>query len=194
VGDGGYVQSSHVQIQQAGASEADLLLKLPSEKVGAALAALERVASVRDESQSLQDITSSYDAARRRLADATAERAALLRALSRASTQGQIDSLHERLAQASSAIGQARSALQAVSRRASTAEVEVTIVGDAHASGEGLTLTRGLHDAGRVLLVTLIVLLIAAAALVPASLLFVALVTAGRAWRRSRREHALDAS
>jgi hypothetical protein len=193
VGDGGYVQSSHVQVQQTGTSEADLLLKLPSEKVGAALASLERVATVRDESQSLQDITGSYDAARRRLADATAERTALLRALSRAITQGQIDSLRERLAQSSSAITQARSAFEAVSRRASTAEVEVTVVGDAHASSEGLTLHRGLRDAGRVLVVMLIVLLIAAAVLAPVSLVLVALVTARRAWRRHRREHALDA-
>jgi hypothetical protein len=193
VGDGGYVQSSRVQVQQAGTSEADLVLKLPSEKVGVALASLERVATVREESQSLEDITGSYDAARRRLADATAERTALLRALSHAITQGQIESLHERLAQSSSAITHARSAFEAVSRRAGTAEVEVTVVGDAHASSEGLTLHRGLHDAGRVLVATLTVLLIAAAVLVPSSLLLVALVAARRAWRRQRRERALDA-
>ena len=149
---------------------------------------------MRAESQSLQDITDAYDAARRRLADATAERQALLRALSRAVTQGQIDSLRERLSQARSAIAQARSSLQAVSRRASTAEVEVTVVGNGHASSEGLTLTRGLHDAEGVLTVTLDVLLVLVATLVPLALVLAGLVTGLRAWRRYHRERALDAA
>ena len=192
VSDGGFVQSSRVQVQQAGTSEANLMLRLPSERLSAAIASLERLAPVRAESQSLQDITDAYDAARRRLTDATAERQALLRALSHASTQGQIDSLRERLSQARTAIAQARSALAGVSRRASTAEVEVTVLGDTHAGSEGLTLQRGLDDAGRVLTVTLIVLLLAAAGLVPSALVLAALVAGRRAWLRYRREHALD--
>jgi hypothetical protein len=192
VSDGGFVQSSHVNVGQ-GTGEANLTLSLPSAKLSGALAALGRLAPVRDESQSLQDITNTYDAAAQRLADATAERQALLHALSQASTEGQIDSLRERLSQNRSRIAQARSALQAVSQHASTAEVEVTVVGDAHAGSEGLTLHRGLHDAGRVLVVTLVVLLIAAAVLVPLALLLLALLTARRAWLRHRRERVLDA-
>jgi hypothetical protein len=189
--EGGYVQSSHVQVQ-GGTGEANLTLKLPSAKLGTALGALARLAPVRAESQSLQDITDTYDAARQRVADAAAERNALLRALSRASTPGQIDSLRERLAQARAALAQARSAFQAVSRLASTAEVEVTVLGEAQASGAGLTVNRGLHDAGRVLIVTLAVLLIAAAILVPLSLLTLAVAGAWRIVRRRRRERALD--
>ena len=104
-----------------------MTLNLPSAKLSAALASLGQLAPVRAESQSLQDITSSYDAARQRLADATAERQALLRALSKATTEGQIDSLRERLSQTRGAIARAHSALQAVSQHASTAEVEVTV-------------------------------------------------------------------
>lgn len=193
VGDGGFVQSSHVQVQQGGTSEASLMLRLPSAKLSSALASLARLAAVRAESQSLQDITDTYDAARRRLADVTAERQALLRALAGATTEGQIDSLRERLSQARSAIAEARSALQAVSQRASTAEVEVTVVGDARTASEGLTLHRGLHDAGRVLVVTLAVLLVAAAILAPLALLLGALATGRGAWRRYQRERALDA-
>ena len=85
---------------------------------------------MRAENQSLQDITNTYDAARQRLSDATAERQALLRALTKASTEGEIDSLRERLAQNRGAIANAHTALQAVSQRASTSEVEVTVVGD----------------------------------------------------------------
>ena len=193
VSDGGFVQSSHVQVQQTGTSEAGLDLSLPSTKLSAALASLGQIAPVRAESQSLQDITNTYDAARQRLADATAERQALLRALSKASTEGQIDSLHERIAQNRGAIASAQSALQTVSQHASTAEVEVTVTGDGHTASEGLTLHRGLHDAGRVLVVTLAILLIAAAILVPLVLLLAALVTARRMWRRYQRERVLDA-
>ena len=191
--DGGYVQSSHVQVQKSGASEASLSLKLPSAKLSAALASLGQLAPVGAESQSLQDITSTYDSARRRLADATAERQALLHALSLAVTQGQIDSLRERLAQSRTAIAEAASAVQAVSRRSSTAEVEVTVLGDPSAGSEGLTLHRGLHDAGRVLTVTLVVLLVAAAILVPLGLLLLAGLYARHAWRRRLRERTLDA-
>ncbi|MFI4992069.1 MAG: DUF4349 domain-containing protein [Solirubrobacterales bacterium] len=193
VSDGGFVQSSHVQVQQGSTGEATLMLSLPSAKLSAALAALGQLAPVRAENQSLQDITNTYNAALQRLNDATAERAALLRALSKATTEGQVDSLRARLSQAGGAIARARSALQTVSRQASTAEVEVTVLGDKSAGSEGLTLHRGLHDAGRVLTVTLIVLLIAAAVLVPLSLLIAALSTSRRAWRRYRRERILDA-
>jgi hypothetical protein len=194
VSDGGFVQSSHVQVQQAGASEASMMLSLPSAKLSAALASLERLAPVREESQSLQDITGSYDAARQRLADATAEHGALLRALAAAVSEAQIVSLRERLSQSASSIAHARSALAAVSQRASNAEVEVTVLGDAHVASEGLTLARGVHDAGRVLSVVLAALLVAAAALVPLVLVALALVSVRRAWRRYRREHALGPS
>jgi hypothetical protein len=194
VRDEGFVEESHVQVQQHGSSEATLTLSLPSARLSAALAAIGQLAPVSAESQSLQDITDTYNAARQRLSDATAERQALLRALARATTEGQIDSLRERLSQARGAIAQAQSALQAVSRRASTAEVEVTVLGDARVGSEGLTLHRGLHDASRVLTLVLVALLIAAAVLVPLAVLIVALMGAGGAWRRYRREHALDST
>jgi hypothetical protein len=197
VRDEGYVQDSHVQVQQHGSSEANLTLKLPSARLSAALAAIARLAPVSSESQSLQDITNTYDAARQRLDDANAERKALLRALAAATTQGEIDSLRERLSQARGAITQDKSALQAVSQRASSAEVEVTVLADgggATSASEGLTLHRGLHDAVRVLTVALIVILIAAAVLLPLALLIAALTGAHRVWRRHQRERVLDAA
>jgi hypothetical protein len=187
----GFVEDSHVQVQQHGASEATLTLRLPSARVSAALAAIGRLAPVSSESQSLQDITNEYDATRQRVADAMAERAALERALAKATTEGEIDSLRERLAQSRAALAQAHSAFASVSRRASTAEVEVTVLGDAPSSSEGLTFHRGLHDAGRVLTVAAIVLLIAAAVLLPLALVLAALVGGGRAWRRYSRERVL---
>jgi hypothetical protein len=193
VRDGGFVQSSHVQVQQGSAGEANLMLKLPSEKLSAALASLEQIAPVREESQSLQDITNTYNAARQRLSDADAERQALLHALAKATNDGEIDSLRERLVQSRGAIAHAHSALEAVSRQASTAEVEVSVLGNAHVASEGLTLHRGLHDAGRVLTVALVVLLIALAVLVPLALVLGALLWVRRVWRRHQREQALEA-
>lgn len=194
---GGFVQSSQVnvqaQVQEAGTSRAELDLRLPSAKLGGALATLGELAPVRSESQSLQDITHTYNAAQRRLGDAIAERHALLRALAVATTESQIDSLRARLSQARRAIVEAQSAFQAVSQRASTSEVEVEVVGDRHATSEGLTLHRGLRDARKVLVATLTILLIASAALVPLTLVVLAFAAARRRWRRSQRERVLDA-
>jgi Domain of unknown function (DUF4349) len=189
VSDGGFVQSSQVQQQAQGPSEATLDLKVPSAELSVALAALGRLAPIRAENQSLQDITSEYDAARRDLSDAVAERKALLQALAKAETQAQIESLRQQLSLAGGAITRAQSALRAVSTEASTSALEVTVVGDARA--EGLTLHRGLHDAGRVLTVALVVLLIGAAVLVPLAAVCLGLLLGARAWRRHLRERAL---
>jgi Domain of unknown function (DUF4349) len=193
VSAGGFVQSSHVQAQRGGRSEADLTLRLPSAKLSALLVSFGELAPVSSESQALQDITGVYDGARQRLADAEAERQALLRALAAATTEGQIESLHERLSQARSAIAQARSGLRAVAQRASTSEVEVTVLGSPRSASGDPTLRRGLHDAGRVLTIALVVTLIAAAILLPLALLLAALAVGRRAWRRYQRERVLDA-
>jgi vacuolar-type H+-ATPase subunit H len=192
VRDGGYVQSSNVQVQQQGASEATLALRLPSARLAAALAAIGRLAPVRAENQSLQDITGAYNAAHQQLSDAEAEQRALLRALAAASTEAQVDSLHARLAASRAAIARAQSSVNSISARASTSEVEVSILGDTRAGSEGLTLHKGLHDAGQVLLVVVIAILILAAVLVPLALLAAGVAGARRTWRRYQRERALD--
>ncbi len=193
VRDGGYVQSSNVQVQQQGASEATLALRLPSARLAAALAAIGRLAPVRAENQSLQDITGAYNAAHQQLSDAEAEQRALLRALAAASTEAQIDSLHAHLAASRAAIARAQSSVNSITARASTSEVEVSILGDTRAGSEGLTLHKGLHDAGQVLLVVVIAILILAAVLVPLTLLVAGVARARRTWRRYQREQALNA-
>jgi Domain of unknown function (DUF4349) len=190
--DGGFVQSSQVRLQRGSGGEANLQLSLPSARLSAALAQLARLAPTRAQSQSLQDITDEYSAARTKLADAVAERQALLRALAKASTQGEIESLHARLSLAGAAITRARNAFQSVSKRGSNSAVEVTVLGDAHASGGSSTLNKALHDAGDVLKVALAVLIVALAVLVPLALLVAALALAWRASRRRLRERALS--
>jgi hypothetical protein len=193
VRDGGYVQSSNVQVQQQGASEATLALRLPSARLAAALAAIGRLAPVRAENQSLQDITGAYNAAHQQLSDAESEQRALLRALAAASTEAQIDSLHARLAASRAAIARAQASVHSVSARASTSEVEVSILGDTRTGSEGLTLHKGLHDAGQVLIVVVIAILILAAVLVPLALLLAGLAGVRRTWRQYQRERVLNA-
>lgn len=190
---GGYVESSKVELQHGSAGEAALTLRLPAAKLAAALAQLQRLAPVRAETQELQDLTGQYDAAGGRLSAARAERGALLRALAKAETSAAIESLHQRIAQADGAIAAAEREQASISRKASEAQVDVSVVGEAqHAAG--LSVGSGLSDAGHVLTVSLAVLLIALACAVPLALALALLLAAARAWRRQQRERALGSS
>jgi hypothetical protein len=189
---GGFVQRSQVSVQPRGQSSATLVLQLPSARLVSAIGSLAQLAPVRAESQSLQDITGEYDAARTKLSDAVAERQALLRALARATTQGQIESVRERLSLAGAAVVRARSAFEALAKRGSSSTVEVTVSGDAHAVGGGSTLKRGLDDAGEVLTTALAVLLVALAVLVPLAIVAALVAFGSRALRRRWRERALS--
>jgi Domain of unknown function (DUF4349) len=190
--DGGFVQSSRVSLRHGSSGEANLQLSLPSARLSTALAELGRLAPARAESQSLQDITDVYDADRAKLADAVAERHALLRALAKASTQGQIESLHARLALAAAAITRARDEYQAISKRGSNSSVEVTVLGDARAGSSESTLSKALHDAGDVLKGALAVAIVALAVLVVLAILLVLLALGWRMTQRRLRERALS--
>src|SRR5262249_33258126 len=115
VREGGFVQSSQVNRQSGSPGSAELRLSVPSARLSGTLAAVGRLARVRAESKSLQDITDEYGASRRKLADAVAERQALLRALARAGTQAQVESLRKRIALAAASITRARTAFGAIS-------------------------------------------------------------------------------
>jgi hypothetical protein len=190
---GGYVASSHVQVRKGGSSEAQLVLSLPSAKLSQAIAALGRIAPERAVNQESQDITSTYEAARRRLSDDEAVRRALLRALAAATSEGRIDSLRERLASNRTQISEYRSQVKGEAHRAATSELEVMITGGASAfTHEGLTLRHGLRDAGHFLAAAAAVALIALAILLPLALAVFAFEALRRCWRRRRREAALD--
>jgi Domain of unknown function (DUF4349) len=189
--DGGFVQTSQVRVDGR-SGEANLTLSLPSARLAGALASLGRLAPMRSENQSLQDITDEFAADRTKLADAVAERQALLRALAKASTQGAIESLHARLALAAAAITRARNAFAAVSKRGSNSAVEVTVIGDTHASSGQSTLSKALDDALDVLRGALAVLIVALAVLVPLAILLALLAAGLRMTRRRLRERALS--
>jgi hypothetical protein len=193
---GGYVQRSDISTRDGG-GEATFTLRIPSARLDDTLARLSKLAHVGALNQSASDITSAFASAADQLSDARAERAALLRALGKATTDRQIASLKARLRDNGSEIAQRKGALDAQRRRADLATVAVTIEGTGSAAekddgGGAWTPRDALHDAGRVLEIAGGVALIALAVLAPLAILAALALLAGRTLRRRRREGALD--
>jgi hypothetical protein len=191
---GGYVQRSDIATRDSG-GEATFTLRIPSARLDDTLARLSKLAHVGALSQSASDITSAVVSATDQLSDARAERAALLRALGKATTDRQIASLKARLADNRSEIAQRKGALDAQRRRADLATVSVTVQGTGTAAKQddgAWTPRDALRDAGRVLEIAGGVALIALAVLAPPAILAALALLAGRTLRRRRREGALD--
>ncbi len=191
---GGLVSSSAINDAGEGA-DAIFDLRIPTARLDAALAALSQLAHVANRTQSLQDITSSFTSVQDRLSDARAERRGLLRALGRATTQAQIDSLKARLRQARSTIARLNGDLQALRRRADLATVTVSITGVAdEGAGGGGRWSPGdaAADAVRVLEVMAGAGLVGLAVALPLGLLGLVLALSARVLRRRGRERALD--
>jgi len=193
---GGIVASSQIGQSDASGGEATFDLRIPTSRLDRALAALSALGHVTERSQGLQDITGSFTSAQSRLTDARAERRGLLRALERATTQAQVDSLKAQLRSAGGRISAHTSQLASLKRRADLATVSLTVrgTGKSTQTGGGVSWTPGdaAGDAVRVLEVLAGVLLIGLAVLVPAALLGAAIAFGVRLGRRRRRETALD--
>lgn len=193
----GIVASSQIGASDEAGGEATFDLRIPTDKLDRALAALSKLGHVTERSQSLDDITGSFTSAQERLTDARAERRGLLRALERATSQGQIDSLKARLRGVGGQIRSLKGQLASLKRRADLATVSLTVRGTGESTddgGGGANWTPGdaAGDALRVLEVLAGVLLIGLAILVPAGLLAGAIALGVRLGRRRRREGALD--
>jgi hypothetical protein len=192
---GGIVASSQIGAGDAGGGEATFDLRIPTDRLDRALAALSKLGHVTERSQSLDDITGSLHSAQERLTDARAERRGLLRALERATTQQQIDSLKAQLRAVAGRIGGLKGRLASLRRRADLATVSLTVRGggESGATGGGRwTPGDAAGDAVRVLEVLAGVVLIGLAVAVPGGLIAVAIALAVRQGRRRRREAALD--
>lgn len=195
---GGIVAGSQIGESDAAGGEATYDLRIPTERLDRALAALSKLGHVTERSQSLQDITASFHSAQERLTDARAERRGLLRALERATTQDRIDSLKAQLRKVSRRIAGLKGQLASLRRRADLSRVDLTVRGGGSetggAGGGPWTPGDAAGDALRVLEVLAGVGLVALAVLVPPALLGVVLALAVRSGRRRRRESALDAA
>jgi hypothetical protein len=189
---GGYVARSSVSTTD-GAGSAQFTLRIPTARLDDALARLSKLAHVGSLTQDAHDITATFTSAAQRLADARAERTALLKALGRATTDHQVASLKARLAENRAEISRRRAALAAVARRADMATVQLSVEGTGKPhQGGAWTPGDALHDAGRVLEVAGGVALVAGAVLAPLALLAALAAVLARTARRRRRETALD--
>jgi hypothetical protein len=194
---GGIVASSSSASDDSG-GEATFTLRIPTDRLDDALAALSKLGHVAQRSQNLTDITGSFTSAQDRLSDARAERRGILGALGHATTQAHIDSLKARLRNVRSRIARLNGDLDALRRRADLSTVSVTVRGDGSASEEGAgsdgpwSPGDAASDAVRVLEVILGVSLVALAILAPLGLLALLGALGVRATRRRRRESALD--
>ena len=193
---GGIVQTSEVDTGDAQGGAA-FTLRIPGARLDDAIAQLSKLAHVASLQQSSQDITAPFVSVTGRLSDLRAERQGLLKALARATTLNQTQSIRARLRANRSEIAAVKGQLAALRRRADFATVDVTVDGNGkpvHHGGAGWTPRDALHDAGRVLEVAAGVALVAAAVLVPLAALAAFGVAGASVARRRRRERALDAA
>jgi hypothetical protein len=187
----GYVATSQVTTGEGDGSAA-LRLRLPSGRLADLMDRLRDLAPVEALTQAADDITGATGVAAERLADARAERRALLRALGRATTEREIATLRERLRLNRSRLAASKGALDALRRRARLATVDVAVHAGRDGGGSGAWTPRdALGDALRVLEVAAGVALVGAAALVPLLLLALPVALLARAAMRRRRERAL---
>ncbi|MEA2372039.1 MAG: hypothetical protein QOH12_2433 [Solirubrobacteraceae bacterium] len=194
---GGIVASSNVTLGDQGGSQATIALAVPGASIQRTLAAISALAHVSARSQDTLDITDATKAARQRLSESQAERVALLRQLARASTPGQVASIHAQLGLVAGRITADDAGLRAFVHRATTASVNVTINESGRtafvAGGSGWAPTEALAAALRVLEVVFAILVVALAVVVPAGALGALAWFSARAIRRRRREAALAA-
>jgi hypothetical protein len=189
---GGFVLDSSVS-SGGQASGASIELRIPSSRLEPAIAELSKLGHVRERSQRMLDITADFSSPRRRLAEATAERRALLQQLARAVTPNETASVRARLGIATRRIEAARVALRRLETRVRFATVSVSVEPGAKVGGGRWTAGDAFGDALAVLDVAAGVLLVALAGLVPLTLLVALGWAGGRAYRWRARENALDA-
>lgn len=194
----GFVLRSNVTSGDNGLPGGEFELRIPAERLQAALRDLSKLGDVRSRTQSGDDVTTAFVSAEDRLEGARAERRSLLRRLENAETDTQAESIRSRLDFIASEISGLRGQLRDLRVRTNYANVNVSLdqnsqAGDddgSGASGDGL---RGaLDDALGSLSDSVEILVRALGVLIPIALLAALLWVGGRAARRRRREAALS--
>lgn len=200
--ESGIVKSSQVTSAPGknGSGTASFNLSIPTANLETTLQDLSALqyAHVVSRTDATQDVTDTYRSDQHQLQDAQALRTSLLKQLENATTQIEIDSLKAQLRDAETQINADQSTLNDLQRRISYSNLEVQLYGGyvpvpvtTH-SAKGFTLSRALHDAGRVLVVAAGVILIALAVMVPIGLVIALGLWISYWLRQRRREQALD--
>ncbi len=189
---------SHSTVTATGGSDgyAEFQLSVPSANLAPTMAELSQLqgANVVSRTDSTQDVNDQFVADSRRLADAKALRASLVKQLANAVTTEQVDSLTAQINQAEGSISRDAAALRTLDQQVGYSPITLSINATALplSSGSSFTIGKAAHDAERVLMVTAGVALIGLAALVPVCLLGAMAWWTATASRRRRRERALD--
>jgi hypothetical protein len=192
----GYVQQSNVSSGNAEQAGATFTIRVPSENLSGAIAALAHLGHVRSENETTNDVTEAHAGLERSLGDARAERASLLAQLAHASEPEAVQMLKDKLRAIDAIISRLEGSLHALDGRVQFTNIALSLTPEASAAATAGDLTPGgaLHDAGAILDAGLAVIVLAAAALIPVAVIVAAVAFALAALRRRLRESALDAS
>ena len=198
--ESGIVKSSQVTAGSGNSGFANFSLSIPTANLQSTMTLLSELdyAHVVSRTDATTDVTNQYNSDQQALANALALRTALLKQLANAQTQAQIDSLQQQLSDDQATIRADRQSVSGLNNRINYSNLSVQINAGivpviTQPTSKGFSLHKALHDAGRVLVWALGVLLIALAVLLPLSVL------AGLGWfgvrkmRMRGRERALDA-
>jgi hypothetical protein len=199
----GYVGSSRVTAatRNSGGGYAFFTLSIPTSNLQEAMTQLSRLryAAVSSRTDASQDVGGQYSRDQRQLRDAQALRVSLLKQLQIADSQTAIDSIEAQLKTAEAQITRAQATLHSLQHQIGYSSVSVQInsgglpVIPVTARSHGFTISRGGHDAVRVLIVAAGVALIVLAVMIPIGLVVALLGWVGVVMRQRRRERALDA-
>jgi hypothetical protein len=196
----GIVKSSQVTAGSGNSGYANFSLSIPTGNLQAAMTSLSELhyGHVVSRTDQTNDVTNQYNSDQEALANALALRTALLKQLANAVTTAQIDSLQAQLADDQATIRADRKAVSGLNDQITYSNLNVQINAGivpviTQPQAKGFTLHKALHDALRVLVVVLGVLLIALAVLIPLTALLALGWFSVRAVRMRRRERALDA-
>ncbi|MBO9534678.1 MAG: DUF4349 domain-containing protein [Solirubrobacteraceae bacterium] len=192
----GYVASSEMNLGAAGAGTATFVLRVDSPKLDETIDRLSGLGTVTGQSALSQDITGTLDSAKQQLADARKAREALLKALSKATTEGEIASLRARIAANRRELARFDAGVRRVERRADlttiTLSMDAPAKGDPTADDGSWSLGDAADDAWSALRAILGGLLVAAAVIAPFALIGGAGYAVWSRRRRAARERTLD--
>ena len=168
-------------------------LRIPADRLQAAISDLSKLGHVRARRQTGRDVTPAYVTSRDRLTAAKAERRSLLRRLAAADSDSEAEALRRRLDAVNLRIVRLRRELGALSERTDYAAVTVELEasGDGGAGGTGGGPGDALDDALGLLEASLGIALRALGVLIPLALVAGLGWLGGRLLRRRRREAAL---
>ena len=191
----GFVLRSSLTTGDEGTTGGDFELRIPADRLPAALRDLSKLGHVRARSQSGQDVTREFVSATDRLQAARAERRSLLRRLENAGTDTEAEAIRRRLDLTAAEINGLRGQLRDLRLRTDFATVAVILEekdGDEGSSGADGGLREALDDALESLSGSVEILVRALGVAIPLSLLAVLLWLGARSVRRRRREAALS--